>query len=185
MGNGCGVRHALVVEKFIALTGHKVAIQAHDTAKAGGFHHLQRLEGGLAALHMAGSKAKGCVRRELLHHPGVLTHAIGGDITAPQLLTHGMLGLQGLHYAFHQCLRLGRVVCREVADIDINRHIASFWPGVNGQVRLCQQDGACHAAWLPLPVRKLHPAFIDQGQARKLRLIAAQCGYRICIQHQL
>lgn len=65
------------------------------------------------------------------------------------------------------------VVAAEIADIDIERDGADFRPGMDGEMRFGENDGAGHAGRLPLSVTEGMEQSADHGQAVVLASVDA------------
>lgn len=72
-----------------------------------------------------------------------------------------------------QGLRPAAVVAAEIADIDIERDGADFRPGMDGEMRFGENDGAGHAGWLALSVTEGMEQPADHGQAVVLASVDA------------
>ena len=173
-----------MIEEFLFFRGHETAVDAQHFAKLRRFQQLQLLKWRLHLLASGGAIAKAAMRGEMFLLPAhfLLGHSVQrslmtrcghADIAAHQLLAQHALGGKGVDDALHQLARLARVVIREIADIDVDGDAACLWPGVDGQMRLCQQHGSRHPARLALIGRKLHPCVIHQSQTRGRSLVAA------------
>ena len=184
VGDGSRVYQRLVVEKFLALAGHKAAIEAQHAAKARGVQQLHVLVARALLLACGDGETKAGVGRELLFHP--LQHGAGrgrANVATLQLLVHAPRGGVGGNHALHQRARLARVVRGKVAHVHVDGDVARLRPGVDGQVRLGQQHRTGDATGLAVVGRKGDPFVIHQGQTTGVNLGAAQGGQGVGAQH--
>ncbi len=176
MGDGRGMDHGLVIEELVALRGHVAAVEPQQLAPLRRVEYLQQLMRRAQRFQPArGAKAVGAVRVQPLQQQlvGLILRIVGAAQQAVGALPAGReRDQQGVEQGFG----LGRVVVREIADIDIERDAIAFRPGVHGQVRFGEQGGAGDTALLALVAGKGMELLGHQRQARGRHGLAAKAG---------
>src|SRR5690606_16925578 len=149
-------------------------IQTQGGTQGFGTQQLQALKGGLA-LEQALGKAKaiqGVFVQVFSQQLARMSRAI--RFTTPQTVALGLAWLESLFNPVNQTGRLAGVFLHEVADINVQRHATPLGPGMNGQMRLGQQQDAGYSAGLPLELGKCLPLLTHDRQPSINSLLAAK-----------
>lgn len=64
-------------------------------------------------------------------------------------------GLECGHECVEKALSLAAVVFGVIADVDIQRDVTGFWPGMQGEVGFGQNDDACYARFSAKGVKQI------------------------------